>query len=138
MARAVSNRTKLLNTAVAGTFGFLMFFPILWIVILSFKTEEDAIRAPLEILFESGWTTDSFAAVQARSDYLKHFLNSVIISVGSTLLGLLIAVPAACVDVDALNQDVATRWRVGSDLPAFSGSGPAGHPFRADDRADAD
>ena len=95
MARAVSNRSKLINTAVAGTLGFLMFFPILWILILAFKTEEDAIRAPLEILFNSGWTMDSFSAVQARSDYFKHFMNSVIISVGSTLLGLIIAIPAA-------------------------------------------
>lgn len=95
MARAVSNRSKLINTAVAGTLGLLMFFPILWILILAFKTEEDAIRAPLEILFSSGWTMDSFSAVQARSDYFKHFMNSVIISVGSTLLGLIIAIPAA-------------------------------------------
>jgi len=95
MARAVSTKTKLLNTAVAGTFGLLIFFPILWIIILAFKTEEDAIRAPLEVLFQSGWTTDNFAAVQARSDYFKHFSNSVIISLGSTLLGLLIAIPAA-------------------------------------------
>ncbi len=95
MARAVSNKEKAINTAIAGTLGFFMFVPILWIVILAFKTEEDAIRAPLEILFGSGWTTESFGTVQARSDYLKHFSNSVIISVGSTFLGLLIAVPAA-------------------------------------------
>jgi len=95
MARAVSTKTKIINTAIAGTLGFLMFFPILWIIIIAFKTENDAIRAPLEVLFSSGWTTESFGAVQARSDYFKHFSNSVIISVGSTLLGLIIAVPAA-------------------------------------------
>ena len=95
MARAVSNKTKIINTAISGAIGFLMFFPILWILVLSFKTEEDAIRAPLEILFSSGWTMESFSTVQARSDYLKHFSNSVIISVGSTLFGLLIAIPAA-------------------------------------------
>ncbi len=72
-----------------------MFFPILWIFIISFKTEENAIRAPLEVLFASGWTTDSYVAVQGRSDYFKHFYNSVFISLGSTLLGLLVAVPAA-------------------------------------------
>jgi sorbitol/mannitol transport system permease protein len=95
MARAVSTRTKTLNTLIAGTLGFLMFFPILWIIILAFKAEEDAIRAPLEVLFQSGWTTDNFSTVQARSDYFKHFSNSVVISLGSTLLGLLIAIPAA-------------------------------------------
>jgi sorbitol/mannitol transport system permease protein len=95
MARAVSTRTKVFNTAFVGTLGFLMFFPILWIAILSFKTEENAIRAPLEVLFGSGWTFDSYFTVQERSDYFKHFFNSVTISLGSTVLGLLIAVPAA-------------------------------------------
>ena len=95
MARAVSTRSRVVNTAIAGTLGFLMFFPILWIIILSFKAEEDAIRALMEVLFSSGWTTENFLTVQARSDYFKHFSNSVIISLGSTLLGLLIAVPAA-------------------------------------------
>ncbi|MBW3096653.1 carbohydrate ABC transporter permease [Pseudohoeflea coraliihabitans] len=94
MARSVSNSRKALNTAVAATLGFLIFFPILWIVVLSFKSEGDAIRAPLEVL-TSGWTFESYTAVQERSDYFKHFSNSVIISVGSTLLGLLIAIPAA-------------------------------------------
>ena len=95
MARAVSNKTKIVNTAIAGAVGLLIFFPILWIVILSFKTEQDAIRAPLEVLFGSGWTLESFHTVQARSDYFKHFSNSVIVSVGSTFLGLVIAIPAA-------------------------------------------
>jgi len=95
MARAISNQKKIMNTAVAGTLGFLMFFPILWILILSFKTEEDAIRAPLEVLFGSGWSINGYLEVNARSDYFKFFMNSVIISVGSTILGLVIAVPAA-------------------------------------------
>jgi sorbitol/mannitol transport system permease protein len=95
MARSVTNKTKTFNTIVAATIGFLMFFPILWILILSFKTEENAIRAPLEVLFGSGWTFESFITVHGRSDYFKHFSNSVIISVGSTILGIIIAVPAA-------------------------------------------
>ena len=95
MARSVSTRQKSFNTLVAGLLGFMMFFPILWILILSFKAEQDAIRAPLEVLFNSGWTTESYSTVQARSDYFKHFMNSVVISVGSTFLGLLIAIPAA-------------------------------------------
>ncbi|MEK9800471.1 MAG: carbohydrate ABC transporter permease, partial [Alphaproteobacteria bacterium] len=60
MARSVSNKTKIINTTLAGTLALLMFFPILWIVVLSFKTEEDAIRAPLDVIFSSGWTLESF------------------------------------------------------------------------------
>ena len=39
-------------------------------------------------------TLENFFEVQARSDYFRHFFNSVVISVGSTLIGLLVAVPA--------------------------------------------
>ena len=94
MARAVTPRRKMINTAVAWIIGLLIFFPILWIVILSFKTEGDAIRTPLGVL-TSGWTLDSYSVVQERSDYFHHFWNSVILSVGSTVLGLIIAVPSA-------------------------------------------
>ena len=41
------------------------------------------------------WTLENFSIVQERSNYFRHFLNSVIISVGSTVLGLIIAIPAA-------------------------------------------
>ncbi len=94
MAREVSKRRKAITTAAAGCVGFLMFFPILWIAILSLKSEGDAIRGPLEIL-SSNWTLESYGAVQERSNYLKHFTNSVAISFGSTFLGMLVAIPAA-------------------------------------------
>ena len=95
MVVSVKNKTKIANTFIAATIAGIMFFPIIWIMILSLKTENDAIRAPLEILFSADWTLESFSTVQARSDYLKHFLNSVVISFGSTLLGLIVAIPAA-------------------------------------------
>lgn len=94
MARAISIRRKSFNTFLAWTIGLLIFFPIFWIFVLSFKTEGDAISTPLEVL-ASAWTFESYEVVQDRSDYLKHFTNSIIIAVGSTLLGVLVAVPAA-------------------------------------------
>ncbi len=94
MARAVSSRQMILNTATAWTVGLLIFFPILWIIVLSFKTEGDAIRTPVEVL-TSAWTFESYGVVQERSDYFKHFFNSVLIAVGSTIVGIVVAVPAA-------------------------------------------
>jgi len=94
MARAITTKQKAINTAVIWTLGLVMFFPIFWLIILSFKTESDAIMAPMEVLM-SGWTMESYDAVNRRSDYFKFFSNSVIIALGSTFLGLLIAVPAA-------------------------------------------
>ena len=94
MARAVSIRRKSFNTFLAWTIGLLIFFPIFWIFALSLKTEGDAISTPLQVL-TSAWTLESYSVVQDRSDYFKHFSNSVIIAIGSTLLGILVAVPAA-------------------------------------------
>ena len=94
MARATTIRQKTITTIIAWTVAMVIFFPILWIVVLSFKSEGDAISTPMKVL-TSAWTFESYAVVQDRSDYFKHFFNSVIVAVGSTLLGILIAVPAA-------------------------------------------
>ena len=94
MARAVSTPRKLAFTAIGWSIGLLIFFPILWTAITSFKTEGEAIASPPSFLFFH-WTLENYAEVQSRSDYLKHFINSVVISFGSTGLGLLIAIPAA-------------------------------------------
>jgi polyol transport system permease protein len=94
MARAVTTQRKTINTVVAWGIGLLIFFPILWIIILSFKAEGDAIKTPIEVL-TAGWTFENYGVVQERSDYSKHFFNSVILAFGSTILGLIIAVPAA-------------------------------------------
>ena len=94
MARAVSFNRKTINTALAWAIGLLIFFPILWTILTSFKTEGQAIAdPPIFLMFD--WTLENYAIVQARSDYLKFLTNSVIIAGGSTLLGILVAVPAA-------------------------------------------
>ncbi len=94
MARSVTTQRKITNTVIAWFVGFLICFPILWILVLSFKTEADAIKTPIEVL-RATWTFENYGIVQERSDYGKHFSNSVIIAFGSTVLGLLIAIPAA-------------------------------------------
>ncbi|QJF52739.1 carbohydrate ABC transporter permease [Roseobacter ponti] len=94
MARAVTNNRKALNTAIAWTIGLLIFFPILWTILTSFKTEAQAISDPPVFLFFD-WTLENYTVVQERSNYMRFLWNSVIIAGGSTLLGVLIAVPAA-------------------------------------------
>src|SRR6056300_261336 len=94
MARAVSFNRKTINTALAWAIGLLIFFPILWTILTSFKTEGQAIAdPPIFLMFD--WTLENYAIVQERSDYLKFLTNSVIIAGGSTLLVILVAVPAA-------------------------------------------
>lgn len=94
MARTVTPARKLTFTILAWGIAGLIFFPILWTVLTSFKSEADAIASPPKFLFFD-WTLENYATVQERSPYLRHFLNSIAIAVGSTLLGLAVAVPAA-------------------------------------------
>ena len=94
MARAVTTQRKVAFTAIAWLIGLTLFFPVLWTIITSFKTEGEAIATPPSFLFFE-WTLENYVEVQERSNYLRHAMNSVIISVGSTLLGLLVAIPAA-------------------------------------------
>jgi polyol transport system permease protein len=94
MARRVSTTHKLVTTVAAWIVGFVIFFPILWMMLASFKTELEAFAIPPSFLFFH-WTTENYAAVQERSDYLHHAINSIVIAGGSTLIALLIAIPAA-------------------------------------------
>ncbi|MGH6860981.1 MAG: carbohydrate ABC transporter permease, partial [Phyllobacterium sp.] len=46
MARATTTRSKLIFTIIGWTIGFLIFFPILWTFLTSFKTEGTAVAPP--------------------------------------------------------------------------------------------
>jgi sorbitol/mannitol transport system permease protein len=73
----------------------IMFFPIFWMALAAFKHEIDAVATPPKLFFEP--TLENFAAVQARADYFRHMLNSVVVSLGSTAIVLALAIPAAYV-----------------------------------------
>ena len=92
MARAVTTQTKVGNTVVAWIIALLIFFPILYTIITSLKTEQEAI-AGFSLI--PSFTFESYQAVQSQNDYFKPFMNSVILAVGSTILALIVAIPAA-------------------------------------------
>ena len=94
MARRVTPARMLINTIAAWIVGLLIFFPILWMVLASFKTELEAFAVPPSFLLFD-WTLENYTTVQSRSDYLLHAMNSIIIAGGSTLIAMLIAIPAA-------------------------------------------
>src|SRR5258705_3529992 len=94
MARKVTSRRVWVSTAAAWLFGFLIFLPILWMVLTSFKTELEAFSMPPKFLLFH-WTTENYATVQERSDYFHHALNSIIVAGGSTLIAMIISIPAA-------------------------------------------
>jgi sorbitol/mannitol transport system permease protein len=87
--------TRLLQKSLISLLGwgiaFLFFFPIFWMAITAFKTEKQALSPDLFFIP----TLESFGEVFARSDYVSFALNSIVISVGSTILCFILAIPSA-------------------------------------------
>src|SRR5271168_3153514 len=71
----------------------LMFFPVFWMGLTAFKTEIAAVASPPLLVFHP--TFENFHEVTTLGDYLGAVWNSIVISLGSTLIGLFIAIPAA-------------------------------------------
>ena len=86
-------RAKVLMTVLGWLAASLLFFPLAWMLLTSFKTEVEAVSTPPSLVFEA--TVENYDAVQQRADYLRYAANSVAISVGATVAALLLAIPAA-------------------------------------------
>ena len=86
---------KKYSNLIFGIIGWIVaaiiFFPLFWMIITAFKTEQGAYSPDLIFLP----TIESFKDVFARSNYLSFVLNSIYISVGSTIVCFLFAIPAA-------------------------------------------
>jgi sorbitol/mannitol transport system permease protein len=79
-------------TLLTYAIALLVFFPILWTVLTAFKTEANAAATPPIFLFHA--TLDNFRAV-FNANYWLYFENTAIMAVGSTLLAMVLGLPAA-------------------------------------------
>lgn len=78
---------------LAWVIALVLFFPIFWMILTSFKTELNAFATPPQFIFTP--TLENYLHIQERSDYFHFAWNSVVISFSATLLCMMIAVPAA-------------------------------------------
>jgi len=104
-----SNRfTGALLSGFTYLLGFMFFFPILWMVLNAFKTEADANGDPV-FFFEP--TLDQFRLVTedipGRASFSAVYTNSFTIVVVSTVIVMILAVPAAF----ALSVRPIAKWR---------------------------
>ena len=151
MARAVTyNNAKPSTLPWHGVWGCLIFFPILWTILTSFKTEAQAISDPPVFLFFD-WTLENYSVVQERSELrpvpveLDHHRRG-LHHPGYHHRGARRLVDGLCAleadqrhpVVDAVHQDAASSWRSLPDLPAVHQTGLAGYQDWSGDRADAD
>src|ERR1700740_1646083 len=83
--------SKIWLTILGWLIGAMFFYPIFWMAITAFKTEKQALSP--DLIFAP--TLESFGEVFARSDYFTFARNSILISVGSTILCFVLAIPSA-------------------------------------------
>lgn len=86
---AAGNRVATIATWIGG---LLLFAPVFWMVLTSFKTEQDAVADPPKLFFVP--TLAHYAEVFASGVFASAW-NSILAAVLSTLLVILLAVPAA-------------------------------------------
>lgn len=90
-------RTSLLSLSLGRLQVFLMLLvvlaPLAWTFLSSFKTSVDVMTLPPKLL--SSPTLDNYRELFVRTEFLHNTFNSLVVSVGSTLLGLVLAIPAA-------------------------------------------
>ncbi|MBM3409013.1 MAG: carbohydrate ABC transporter permease [Betaproteobacteria bacterium] len=90
---ASSRLINLLTGVQALVLMVVLFAPIAWMILASFKNRVDITRYPPKLLFEP--TLDNYRELFIRTDFLDNTLNSFYVAGGSTLLGLALAIPAA-------------------------------------------
>jgi sorbitol/mannitol transport system permease protein len=97
-----------LNATILSALGWIvalgMFFPVLWMLLTAFKQERDAFTSPPKFAFSP--TLDQFDAVLSGG-LNAALLNSLWTTVGSTVLVILLALPAAY----ALSIRPVEKWQ---------------------------
>ena len=71
----------------------LFLLPFLWMLLSSFKSAREIIKLPPSLVFAP--TFENYRTVFATQNFGQYMANSTIIAGGSTLLGLLLGLPAA-------------------------------------------
>ena len=81
-------RRLMLYSAIIGSL-MIVCFPMLYIVLASFKTGADLSAVP-PTLFPTKWTFENYIELFRQSDFLTYFKNSVILAIIATALSIIL------------------------------------------------
>jgi len=84
---------RALHHALLILLALLVLFPVIWIVLSSFKPQNELFRQPLSLL-PRAFTLQNYSQALSQGNFLRYFGNSLFVSVTSTLLAVLINVMA--------------------------------------------
>ena len=84
-----------LNLFLLVLAGVIVMTPTAWMVLSSFKHSFEVTAYPPTLFFEP--TLDNYRTLNSSTPFVRYAINSLAVTVGSTILGLLLGAPAAFV-----------------------------------------
>lgn len=84
---------RLLTVLQLALVGIVILAPLIWMVLSSFKNSADVTAYPPSLVFTP--TLDNYVHLIATTPFAAYVRNSLIVTAGSTALGILLGVPAA-------------------------------------------
>ena len=94
--KRLSRKTNILFSVIAVALLCVLLFPLYWALITSLKTEQEIFQNP-PTFYPHILNTKSYAAQVETGDFnmFRSFANSFLISMGATVIAVLLAVPAS-------------------------------------------
>lgn len=84
-----------LQLGIVGIVSIVILAPLGWMVLSSFKSSQDVTAYPPSLIFTP--TLDNYVHLLRTTPFLDYARNSLIVTIGSTVLGIVLGVPSAYV-----------------------------------------
>ncbi|NMB26139.1 MAG: carbohydrate ABC transporter permease [Firmicutes bacterium] len=84
-----------LNYLILTAFSFVTLFPLLWIIVTSFKGQADIFRTPLAILPPKMMFISNLQEVLSRAPWATYFQNTIVLVFGLLAVQLVVSILAA-------------------------------------------
>jgi sorbitol/mannitol transport system permease protein len=104
MIRRRRNATDVILGVLTWVGALVMFVPIAWMILTSFKTEQDAVSYPPKLFFTP--TFEHYSRI-FDNDFAQFAMTSILVTLVSTAIVIILAVPAAY----ALTVRPVPKWR---------------------------
>ena len=100
---------KPVRVILVGISLILIVFPLYWLITSSFKIEGEYLSNP-PVLFPSIFTLDSYQEIFGKNQLLQHFMNTLIVAGGSTIISVIFGSMAAYAVARGSIGNRARKW----------------------------
>lgn len=92
--RTERTSSKIIVHAVLILGGLIMMVPFIWMILTAFKTQTEATSINPFIIFPAQWKLDAFSAVAHKVDFIRTYINTLLLIIFRILFAVLTATMA--------------------------------------------